>query len=52
MSEEREIRIRDRAAVTLDEFYRCGSCGEEFYLPGMMDAVLQRAKACIRAKDS
>jgi hypothetical protein len=22
-----------------DDFYRCESCGEEFYTPGMMDAT-------------
>jgi putative zinc finger/helix-turn-helix YgiT family protein len=51
MSEEREVRIGRRAVMALDEFYRCGSCGEEFYLPGMMDAVLRRATARIRAED-
>jgi putative zinc finger/helix-turn-helix YgiT family protein len=51
VSLEREIRIGRRAVMALDEFYRCGSCEEEFYLPGMMDAVLRRATARIRAED-
>jgi putative zinc finger/helix-turn-helix YgiT family protein len=51
VSQEREIRIGRRAVTALDELYRCGSCEEEFYLPGMMDAVLRRATARIRAED-
>jgi putative zinc finger/helix-turn-helix YgiT family protein len=51
VSEEREVRVGRRAVRVGDEFYRCLACGEELYLPGMMDAVLRRAAERIRAED-
>lgn len=49
--EVRPIRILGRTVEVEDEFYRCASCEEEFYLPGMMDAVMKRATARIREED-
>jgi putative zinc finger/helix-turn-helix YgiT family protein len=51
ISEERKVRVGQRAVKSLDEFYRCGECGEEFYLPGMMDVTLRRATERIRQED-
>lgn len=48
---EREVRIGQRGVVVEDEFYRCTACGEELYLPGMMDAVMRRASDRIRRED-
>jgi HTH-type transcriptional regulator/antitoxin MqsA len=47
----RTIRIDGRSTAVEDEFYRCTSCGEELYLPGMMDVVMRRATARIREED-
>jgi putative zinc finger/helix-turn-helix YgiT family protein len=47
----RPVTILGRSVEVLDEYYRCGSCGEEVYRPGMMDAVLRRATAKIREED-
>lgn len=49
--EERDVKVGQRAVCVLDEFYRCGDCGEEIYLPGMMDATLRRASDRIREED-
>jgi putative zinc finger/helix-turn-helix YgiT family protein len=49
--EIRPIRILGRTVEVEDEFYRCSACEEEFYLPGMMDAVMKRATARIREDD-
>lgn len=47
----RPITILGRSVEVEDEYYRCESCGEEVYRPGMMDAVLRRATARIRKED-
>jgi putative zinc finger/helix-turn-helix YgiT family protein len=49
--ETRPLSIRGRAVEVENEFYGCRACGEEFLLPGMMDAVMTRATARIRAED-
>ncbi len=49
--QEREVKVGQRSVVVLDEFHRCLECGEEVYLPGMMDAVLRRASSRIRDQD-
>lgn len=49
--EVRPITILGRSVEVEDEFYRCASCGEEVYRPGMMDAVMRRATAKIREED-
>ena len=51
MREARPITILGRSVEVEDEFYRCASCGEEVYRPGMMDAVMRRATAKIREED-
>jgi len=51
VSEERDVQIGKRTARVLDEFFRCGVCGEEFYLPGQMTATQQRASARIREEE-
>ena len=51
VNEEREVQIGSRKTVVLDEFFRCAACGEEFYLPGQMDASQIRACERIRAED-
>lgn len=48
--EERVVPVGRRRATILDVFYRC-ACGEEFYLPGMMDESLRRATAKVRDED-
>lgn len=49
--EVREYAIGRRSAPVADEFMRCQACGEEFYLPGQMDAVQTRASAAIRERE-
>lgn len=49
--EVRPVTVAGRTAEVEDEFYRCSNCGEELYLPGMMDVVLRRATARIREQD-
>lgn len=49
--EVRPVTVAGRTADVEDEFYRRSKCGEERYLPGMMDAVLRRATARIREQD-
>lgn len=50
--EEREVPVgRRRQVRILDEFYRCDSCGEGFYAPGMADESLRRATAKVRKED-
>lgn len=49
--EEREIRLGRRRTRVVHEFYRCETCGEEFFLPGQMDAVLRRAADRIRKEE-
>jgi hypothetical protein len=39
------VTILDRTVVVEDEYYQCRICLERVYRPGMMDAVLSRAKA-------
>jgi len=50
--EVRPVTILARSVAVEDEFYRCVTCGEEVYRPGMMDAVLRRATAKIREEDA
>lgn len=45
------MQIGPRKAVIEDEFYRCSTCGEVFYIGGMMDESLRRATAVVRAED-
>ena len=47
-AERRRVQVGSREAMVLDEFYRCTSCGEEFYEPGQLDTVMRRASAAIR----
>lgn len=49
--EEREIRLGRRRTRVVHEFYRCERCGEEFFLPEQMDAVLRRAADQIRKEE-
>ncbi len=49
--ETRPVTVAGRTAEAEDEFYRCTNCGEELYLPGMMDAVIQRARTRIARQD-
>lgn len=49
--EEREIRLGRRRTRAVHEFFRCQRCGEEFFLPGQMDAVLRRAADQIRHEE-
>jgi len=49
--EVRPISVGGRSVDGEDEFYRCTQCGEELYLPGMMDAVMRRATTRIREQD-
>jgi YgiT-type zinc finger domain-containing protein len=49
--EVRPVTILGRTVEVEDEFYLCANCGEELYLPGMMDAVMRRATTRIREED-
>lgn len=51
VSEEREVRIGNRSARVLDQFFRCPECAEAFYVPGQMDATMRRASDAIRAEE-
>ena len=48
VSEEREVYIGKRSAMVEDQFFHCGTCGEELYEPGQMDAVMLKASTAIR----
>ncbi|HEY0037068.1 MAG TPA: type II TA system antitoxin MqsA family protein [Longimicrobium sp.] len=47
--EARTILNAAPGTTAVDEFYRCGACGETFYLPGMMDASLRAGAEAVRA---
>jgi YgiT-type zinc finger domain-containing protein len=50
----REVRPagwKRRYAEVEDEFYRCTACGEELYLPGMMNAVIERVRTRLAQQD-
>lgn len=49
--EPREIQLGDRTAVVEHEFYRCVSCGEEFFTPEQMNHVQRLASAVIREEE-
>jgi putative zinc finger/helix-turn-helix YgiT family protein len=49
--EVRPLTILGRSVAVEDEFYRCHRCAEEYFHPGMMDAVMRRATAQIREED-
>src|SRR5215213_7018380 len=51
-AEVRPMNVGGRAVEVPDEFYRCRNCGEEYYHPGMLDAVLKRAIARVREEDA
>ncbi len=51
VTQDTEVSIGSRKVTVSDEFQRCGSCGEEFYLPGQMDATKKRAVARIRDEE-
>ena len=47
-----EVRIGRRTVSVAGEYERCrGECGEFFFAPGEMDAVMKRATAMIRAEE-
>ena len=48
-SEVRPMNVGGRSVEVLDEFYRCRHCSEEYYHPGMLNEVLNRAK--VRARE-
>jgi uncharacterized protein with PIN domain len=47
-AEVRPMNVRGRSVDVPDEFYRCRNCAEEYYHPGMLNAVLNRAIARAR----
>jgi YgiT-type zinc finger domain-containing protein len=47
-AEVRPMNVGGRSVEVPDEFYRCRKCSEEYYHPGMLDAVLNRAIARAR----
>lgn len=49
--EPREVTTATHKVTVEDEFYRCDTCGETFYLGGMADESFRRAAAAIRAQD-
>jgi HTH-type transcriptional regulator/antitoxin MqsA len=51
VKEKREIRIGNRVASVDDEFMRCESCGEEFYIADQMQQAQERAGNIIRAEE-
>jgi len=50
-AEVRPINVGGRSVEVPDEFYRCRNCAEEYYHPGMLDTVLNRAIARAREED-
>jgi HTH-type transcriptional regulator/antitoxin MqsA len=51
VEEPHTMKMGDRPVTFLDQFYRCGRCGEEFLHGGMVDDSFRRATAVIRAED-
>jgi putative zinc finger/helix-turn-helix YgiT family protein len=51
-AEVRPMDVGGRTVEVPDEFYRCRACSEEYYHPGMLDAVLKRAVARVREEDA
>lgn len=51
VTEEREFRIGSRSAEVLDEFLRCGDCGEELYTPAQLASTQTRAAEAIRLQE-
>lgn len=51
ISEHREVRVGNRSACVLDQYFRCPACDEAFYAPGQMDATMRRASDAIRARE-
>ncbi|MEJ2218720.1 MAG: type II toxin-antitoxin system MqsA family antitoxin [Gemmatimonadota bacterium] len=49
--ERRALKLGRRTAVVDQEFYRCGSCGEEWFTPEQMDAAQRRAAAQVRQEE-
>ena len=49
VTETRPISMQGQTVSAPDDFYRCDSCGEEFYKPGMMDATLRAGADAARA---
>jgi HTH-type transcriptional regulator / antitoxin MqsA len=47
----RPFPIGTRSVIIDDEFYRCGRCGESYYLGEMAEAPFRRAAAKIREED-
>ena len=47
----RELTVGRRQVVVDDERMRCTECGEEFYLPGQLDATGRRAAEQIRREE-
>jgi putative zinc finger/helix-turn-helix YgiT family protein len=46
----RPMRIGRQSARVEDEFYRCRDCKQQLYAPGMLQAVMRRAAAEVRAE--
>jgi HTH-type transcriptional regulator / antitoxin MqsA len=51
VEEPHTLKLGDRPVTFMDQFYRCGRCGEGFFHGEMMDASLRRATAVLRAQD-
>lgn len=45
------MNMAGRRVTYMDQFYRCGRCGETFYNGGMANESFRRATAVIRAED-
>jgi YgiT-type zinc finger domain-containing protein len=50
VTETRPISMQGQTVSAPDDFYRCESCGEEFYTPGMMDATLRAGADAARGR--
>jgi len=51
VDEPHTMRMGDRPVTFMDQFYRCGRCGEEFLHGEMVDDSFRRATAVIRTED-
>ncbi len=44
----RSVPQGQRSTIVRDRFFRCPTCGEEFYAPGQLAAVNRRARRRLR----
>jgi HTH-type transcriptional regulator/antitoxin MqsA len=49
--EEQVVRLGQRSTTVEGEFMRCSSCGEEYFLPGQMEALQMAAAARMRREE-